>query len=183
MNRKELLGIFAILEANYEPQFAKRTDLNKAAMVNLWAEHFLDKDYNLVKAAVNSYISTDTTGFVPNVGQINEHIRNLTQREQMTEQEAVSLIMKATRNGLYGAKEEYDKFPPVLKRLVGSPEQLRVWARMTEDELNTVVASNLMRSYRAIAKKEEVQQTLPSSIKAMLEQVGKQMRIEEKGTN
>lgn len=183
MNRKELLGIFAILEANYEPQFAKRTDLNKAAMVNLWAEHFLDKDYNLVKAAVNSYISTDTTGFVPNVGQINEHIRNLTQRDQMTEQEAVSLILKATRNGLYGAKEEYEKLPPVLRRLVGSPEQLRVWARMTEDELNTVVASNLMRSYRAIAKKEEVQQTLPSSIKAMLEQVGTQMRIEEKGTN
>ena len=82
MNRKELLGIFAILEANYEPQFAKRTDLNKDAMVNLWAEHFGDKDFGIVKAAVNAYISKDTTGFVPNVGQINEQIRALTTQKE-----------------------------------------------------------------------------------------------------
>ena len=80
MNRKELLGIFALLEANYEPQFAKRSDLNKRAMVNLWEQHFGDKDYNIVMAAVNAYIATDITGYIPNVGQINEQIRKLTQQ-------------------------------------------------------------------------------------------------------
>lgn len=177
MNRKELLGIFAILEANYEPQFAKRSNLNKQAMVNLWEEHFRDKDYELVKAAVNAYISTDTTGFVPNVGQINEHIRNLTQQDRMTEQEAVALIMKAARNGVYGAEEEFKKLPPILQRLAGSPEQIRVWARMEEDEINTVVASNLMRSYRAISQKEEMRQTLPSDVKALLEQATEKMSV------
>lgn len=180
MNRKELLGIFAILEANYEPQFAKRSNLNKQAMVNLWEEHFLDKDFGLVKAAVNAYISTDTTGFLPNVGQINEQIRALTTGGQMTEQEAVAMLIKATRNGLYGAEREYEKLPPILQRLAGSPEQIRAWARMDEDELNTVVASNLMRSYRAIAKKEELQQTLPSSIKTMLEGVSERMQLKER---
>lgn len=178
LNRKELLGIFALLEANYEPQFAKKTDLNKKAMVNLWEEHFIDKDYNIVKAAVNAYIATDTSGYLPNVGQINEHIRKLTQQDEMTEQEAVSLIMKATRNGLYGAKEEFEKLPPVLKRLAGSPEQIKVWAMMDEDEMQTVVASNLMRSYKAIAEKERQRQVLPSNIKAMLEQVKEQLKIE-----
>ena len=178
MNRQELLGIFAILEANYEPQFAKRTALNKKAMVNLWEEHFIDKDYNLVKAAVNAYISTDITGFVPNVGQINEQIRKLTAKEEMTEQEAVALILKAARNGYYGADTEFEKLPPVLQRLVGHPSQLRIWAVMDESELQTVVASNLMRSYKAIAQKEELQQTLPSSIKAMLEQASERMMIE-----
>ena len=180
MNRKELLGIFAILEANYEPQFAKRSNLNKQAMVNLWEEHFLDKDFGLVKAAVNAYISTDTTGFLPNVGQINEQIRALTTGGQITEQEAVAMLIKATRNGLYGAEREYEKLPPILQRLAGSPEQIRAWARMDEDELNTVVASNLMRSYRAIAKKEELQQTLPSSIKTMLEGVSERMQLKER---
>lgn len=180
MNRKELLGIFAILEANYEPQFAKRSNLNKQAMVNLWEEHFLDKDFGLVKAAVNAYISTDTTGFLPNVGQINEQIRALTTGGQMTEQEAVAMLIKATRNGLYGAEREYEKLPPILQRLAGSPEQIRAWARMDEDELNTVVASNLMRSYRAIAKKEELQQTLPSSIKTMLDGVSERMQLKER---
>lgn len=180
MDRKELLGIFAILEANYEPQFAKRSAMNKQAMVNLWEEHFMDKDFGLVKAAVNAYISTDTTGFVPNVGQINEQIRALTSGGMMTEQEAVAMLMKATRNGLYGAEKEYEKLPPVLQRLAGSPEQIRAWARMDEDELNTVVASNLMRSYRAIAKKEEQQQTLPSSVKSLLEGVSERMMIQER---
>ena len=178
MSRQELLQIFALLEANYEPQFAKKTDLNKRAMVNLWEEHFIDKDYNLVKAAVNAYISTDTTGFVPNVGQINEQIRKLTNPDQMTEQEAVALIIKAARNGTYGAEEEFEKLPPVLKRLAGSPEQIRLWARMDEDELNTVVASNLMRSYKVLAKNEEAQQTLPSSVRAMLEQASERLMIE-----
>lgn len=178
MSRQELLQIFALLEANYEPQFAKKTDLNKRAMVNLWEEHFIDKDYNLVKAAVNAYISTDTTGYVPNVGQINEQIRKLTNPDQMTEQEAVALIIKAAKNGTYGAEEEFEKLPPVLKRLAGSPEQIRLWARMDEDELNTVVASNLMRSYKVIAKNEEAQQTLPSSVRAMLEQASERLMIE-----
>ena len=178
MSRQELLQIFALLEANYEPQFAKKTDLNKRAMVNLWEEHFIDKDYNLVKAAVNAYISTDTTGYVPNVGQINEQIRKLTNPDQMTEQEAVALIIKAARNGTYGAEEEFEKLPPVLKRLAGSPEQIRLWARMDEDELNTVVASNLMRSYKVLAKNEEAQQTLPSSVRAMLEQASERLMIE-----
>ena len=178
MSRQELLQIFALLEANYEPQFAKKTDLNKRAMVNLWEDHFIDKDYNLVKAAVNAYISTDTTGYVPNAGQINEQIRKLTNPDQMTEQEAVALIIKATRNGLYGAEEEFEKLPPVLQRLAGSPEQIRVWAKMEEDEIQTVVASNLMRSYKVIAKNEEAQQTLPSSVKAMLEQASERMMIE-----
>ena len=148
--------------------------------MNLWEEHFLDKDFGLVKAAVNAYISTDTTGFLPNVGQINEQIRALTTGGQMTEQEAVAMLIKATRNGLYGAEREYEKLPPILQRLAGSPEQIRAWARMDEDELNTVVASNLMRSYRAIAKKEELQQTLPSSIKTMLEGVSERMQLKER---
>lgn len=179
MDRKELLGIFAMLEANYEPQFAKRSVVNKQAMVKLWEDQFLDKDFGLVKAAVDAYIAADTTGFVPNVGQINEQIRVLTTGGRMTEQEAVTILMKAIRNGLYGAEDEFKKLPPILQRLAGSPEQIRAWARMDEDEINTVVASNLMRSYRAISQKEELYQMLPSGVKVLVEQISKRMMIEE----
>ena len=177
MNRKELLGIFAILEANYEPQFAKRSNLNKQAMVNLWAEHFADKDYSIVKAAVDAYIATDTTGFVPNVGQINEQIRNLTEKDGMTEQEAVGLIIKACGNSIYNSQEEFDKLPPILQRLAVSPAQLREWAMMDSDVLHSVVASNLMRSYKAISEKERQRHALPSSVKALLEQASEKMSV------
>lgn len=178
MNLTDTLKIFSVIKANYGNFFKNMSKVDAEAMVNLWHEMFADVPYEVVGVAVKTYIATDTTGYPPNVGQINEQIRTLTQQEQMTEQEASSLMMKAIRNGLYGAKEEFEKLPPILKRLAGSPEQLRVWASMGEDEVQTVVASNLMRSYRAIAKKQEVQQTLPSSIKALLEQASDKFRIE-----
>lgn len=178
MNRKELLQIFALLEANYEPQFAKKTDLNKKAMVNLWEEHFIDKDYNLVKAAVNAYISTDITGYVPNVGQINEQIRKLTQTEAMTEQEAFNLIFKAISNSLYNAEKEFEKLPPILQTLVGSPNMLREWGMMDSDTVKSVVSSNLMRSYRVAEERQRVKEALPSNIRAMLEDAANKMSID-----
>ena len=168
MDRKELLGIFAMLEANYEPQFAKKTEINKKAMVNLWAEQFADKDFALVKAAVNSYIATDTSSFVPSVGQINEQIRLLTRQDAMSEQEAFSLIYKAVCNSGYHAKEEFEKLPAPLQRLVGSPNQLKEWSQMDADVFNSVIASNLMRSYKVVVKDEEYKQALPESVKTLL---------------
>lgn len=178
MSKTELLKIFALLEANYESQFAKKTDLNKKAMVNLWAEHFIDKDYNIVYVAVNSYIASDTTGYIPNVGQINEQIRKLTQQDEMTEVEAINLIDKALQNSSYHADEEFKKLPPILQRLVGSPNKLREWASMPDAEINTVVYSNLMRSYKVLAKRETERQALPSSLINMLEETANKMCIE-----
>lgn len=178
MTVDETLKVFAVLKANYTNFYKSMSRTDATAVVNLWAEMFADVDYSLIGAAVKAYIATDTKGFPPNVGQINEQIRKLTSKEQMTEQEAVSLILKATRNGLYGAKEEFDKLPPILQRLVGSPEQIRSWSLMSEDDIQTVVASNLMRSYRVVAKQEEYREALPMSLKAMIETTADKLRLE-----
>lgn len=178
MTYDETLKIFAVLKANYSNFFKNLSRIDAEAQVSLWTEMFADTPYEIVGMAVKTYIATDVEGYPPNVGRIKREIMKLTHQEQMTEQEAVSLIMKAARNGLYGAEKEYEKLPPVLQKLVGSPEQLRTWAKMSADELQTVVASNLMRSYKAIAKREEEQQALPSSIRKMLGEVGEQLKLE-----
>lgn len=178
MTYDETLKIFAVLKANYSNFFKNMTRIDAEAQVGLWTEMFEDTPYELVGLAVKSFIATDVDGYPPNVGRIKQEIAKLTQKEQMTEQEAVSLIIKATRNGLYGAEKEYEKLPPILQKLVGNPEQIRSWARMPMDELQTVVASNLMRSYKVIAKREEEHRALPSSMRNLLEQVGEKMSIE-----
>ena len=178
MTYDETLKIFAVLKANYGNFFKNMSRIDAEAQVSLWAEMFEDTPYEVVGMAVKAFIATDVEGYPPNVGRIKQEIRKLSEKEQMTEQEAISLIMKATKNGLYGADKEYEKLPPVLQRLVGSPSQLKVWARMPVDELQTVVASNLMRSYKAIAQREEYEKALPSSIKNLLGQVGEQLKLE-----
>ena len=178
MTYDETLKIFAVLKANYSNFFKNMSRIDAEAQVSLWAEMFEDTPYEMVGIAVKSYIATDVEGYPPNVGRIKKELMKLTEKEQMTEQEAVSLVLKATRNGLYGAREEFEKLPPVLQKLVGSPEQIRAWSRMPADELQTVVASNLMRSYKVIAKREEENKALPSSIRKLLGQVGEQLKLE-----
>ena len=178
MTYDETLKIFAVLKANYGNFYKNMSRIDAEAQVSLWTEMFEDTPYEVVGMAVKAFIATDVDGYPPNVGRIKQEIRKLSEKEQMTEQEAIAVIMKATRNGLYGAEKEYEKLPAVLKRLVGSPEQLRAWARMPVDELQTVVASNLMRSYKAIAQREEYEKALPSSIKNLLGQVGEQLKLE-----
>lgn len=175
----ETLKIFAVLKANYSNFFKTITRIDAEAQVNLWTEMFADDDYTVVGAAVKSYIATNAEGYPPNVGQIKAHIRKLTQPEAMTEQEAAMRIMKAIQNGYYGAEEEFNKLPPILQRLVGHPSQLRVWSQMKEDEVQTVVASNLMRSYKVVEERQRQTEALPSNIRNMIEQVTDKLRLAE----
>lgn len=168
MNYEETLKIFAVMKANYTNFYKGMSRVDAEAQVNLWCEMFADTPYEIVGAAIKSYIATDTAGYPPNVGKIKELIRKLTQTEEMTEQEAVQLIMRACSNSLYNAQSEYDKLPPTLKRLVGSPQQLKEWAKMDSDVVNSVVSSNLMRSYKIIAERERQHQALPSNIKNLI---------------
>ena len=154
---------------------AKVMDIIKGAYPNwnatretaiVWAQMFVDDPVERVLAGVKSYIATDTKGFAPVVGQIKQ-MMNQIESDDMSEQEAWSLIRSAIGNGLYGCYTEYAKLPPILQKVVGSPEQLTEWAMLT-DGLDTVVASNVMRSYRAVLERDRLERVLPSDVKALL---------------
>lgn len=168
-----------ILKANYPFMDKGLTDAEKDARCNLWCDMFANDDYRIVGAAVKAYIATDEKGFPPNVGIIKSHIRKLTEPEEMTEQEAINLIMKAVSNGIYNSGEEYRKLPPVLQRLVGSPARLREWAAMDSDTVNSVVSSNLMRSYKAIQSREKEISALPGDVKCLLGSITDKFRLTE----
>ena len=178
MDRAETLKIFSVIKAEYRNHFKDISAVDANAMVDLWTEMFADVDYSIVGAAVKSYILTNTSGHPPKVGQINELIRKLTQPEAMTEQEASNLIFKALSNSIYNAEAEYNKLPPILQTLVGSPNMLREWAMMDSDTVKSVISSNLMRSYRVAEERQRIKEALPSNIRAMLEEVSNRMSID-----
>ena len=166
------------MKANYHNFYKGMTRIDAEAQVNLWHEMFQDTPYEVVGMALKAFIATDTEGYPPNVGKIKEQIRKLTQKDEMTEQEAVNLILKACSNSLYNAQSEFDKLPPVLQRLAGSPNQLREWALMESEVLNSVVSSNLMRSFKVVKERERQQQALPSSMRALLAETAGRMMLE-----
>ena len=165
MTREETLTIMGVLKAAYPNYYREMTRHDAEAVVELWSTMFSDEPAQLVAMAVKAHIASDTKGFPPHIGAIKEAIVKLQTPNAMTELEAWALVSKATRNAAYCANEEYEKLPEIVRRLVGSPLQLRAWALMDEDTVSSVVASNFQRSYKAIMAKEKEQLALPADVR------------------
>lgn len=177
MNKNETLMIMAILKEAYPVYYKDKTKEEAIASINLWHEMFVDDDFAMVKAAIKRHIATDTKGFPPVIGQIRDSLRKLQAPEELSEQEAINLIIKATSRSAYNSVEEFEKLTPTLKRLVGSPAQLKEWGLMPSDQFQSVIASNLMRSYKVVAAREREYFVLPAAIKTLAE--GKFISLEE----
>lgn len=154
---------------------AKVMDVIKGAYPNwnatretaiVWAQLFMDDPVNEVVAAVKSFIASDVKGFPPVIGQIKQLMSEL-KTDDLGEQEAWALVRKAIGNGIYGSSTEFAKLPPILQKVVGDPDQLTEWAMLT-DGLDTVVASNVMRSYRKELDRQKLERVLPSDVRNVL---------------
>lgn len=177
MTREETIKVLAVLKAAY-PAFyrgMKADELN--GIVNLWASQFEGDDYKTVGAAVQAHIATDTKGYPPHIGAIKEAIRKITQPDEMSEMEAWGYVASALRNSGYNSVAEFDKLPPVVRRIVGSPSQLREWAMMDSDTVQSVVQSNFMRSYRARAQHEREYLALPENVRELMAQLAGSMAM------
>lgn len=181
MNRPETLRIMAVLQAAYPQFYAKKSPVELDGIVNLWAEMFEDEPYQLVAMATKALIKTRTSTFPPGIGEISEKIQQISTPEEMTEMEAWAMVSNALRNSAYNSQKEFDKLPEVVRRVVGSPGQLREWSQMDVDEVGTVVASNFQRSYRARAKSEREYTALPSSVKGFMQAIADKMDIKQIG--
>lgn len=178
MDRTEVIKIMAVLRGAY-PQFYRNISKQEAEdTVNLWLCLFGGEPYPLVAAAVKSFISSDEEGFPPVPGKIMGKLRLLTHSDEMTEAEAWGIVAKALRNSTYGSKEEFESLPPVIKRLVGSPAQLREWGLMNHDTVHGVIASNFQRSYRSILQREREIAKLPPDVKKLVGKISDGKRLD-----
>lgn len=168
MTRKETLQMLAILKAAYPAFYRGMVKEELEDIVNLWQSMF-DEPSEVVAAAVKTLIATDVKGYPPHIGAVKEQIRLLMTPDMMTEQEAWTLVADTVvRYGGYGAQEGFDRLPPLLRTLVGSPSQLTKWGQMDESSFNSVVASNFQRSYRAAVEKQIRYEKAPAEAKRLM---------------
>lgn len=172
MTREDTIKILSVLRGAYPGFYRDITKQEAESTIALWTSMFDEEPYELVGAAVKAFISGDSKGFPPAIGQIKERIRQITQPEEMTEQEAWSFVSKALRNSTYGSVEEFAKLPPEVKAVVHDPGQLKQWAMAEADEVETVIASNFMRSFRAKQKATKEYLALPTEVKRLMISAG-----------
>lgn len=179
MNQTETLKIMAVLRGAYPAFYRDMSRKEAESVVALWAEMFADVDAAIVAAAVKALIATDDKGFPPHIGAVMAKVRQITQPAVMTAQEAWNLVAKAIRNSAYESREEYDRLPQEIQRLVGSPNQLRDWALMDSDTVHSVVASNFQRSFTVRQKADDDFNALPRDVQAMIGTVAERMVLHD----
>lgn len=170
MTKEEAAKIVGIILFNYPDTLRDVSDEAYITYVENWHFFFKDDSYEEVMQAVQKIISSSQERFAPNIGMIREQMRkNREPKGGLSEQEAWELVKRALRNGLYGYKEEFAKLPPTVQRCVGSENMIREWAEMESETLDSVVASNFMRSFRAIRQSAEEDARTPAAIREQLE--------------
>lgn len=166
MTLEETAKIIASIGKMY-PSWVQGRDID--GTIRLWQKVFADDDAQAVGQALGIHFSTDTKGFAPVPGQLKEILAQMRQEDgELTEHEAWRLVSKACSRAIYNAREEFEKLPPVCQQVVHDPETLNAWAMMDSDQVETVIASNFMRSYRVRAEQAREWNKLPSSMRGLL---------------
>jgi hypothetical protein len=169
MTREETIKLLMVIQSAY-PNF-KPPD--KTVAVDTWYTMLRDMDYNVVQMGLRAYITSDTSGFAPSIGQLINTIYTIQSPQELNEMEAWALVSKALRNGYYGAVEEFDNLPPLVQKAVGTPDNLRNWSQANTESVENVIQSNFMRSYRTVVKREEEIKKMPVDVQALIENVNK----------
>lgn len=165
MTREETVKIIRIMSdcyPNYKPS-------NLSETVDVWQMMLDEYSYNQVSIALKAYVTSDTSGFAPSVGEIVVKIQLVSQPQELDGMAAWGLVSKALRNGTYGAVEEFNKLPPLVKQAVGMPDNLKNWATSDYQTIETVIQSNFLRTYETIVKRANEINRMPDNIKSLIE--------------
>ena len=168
MTQQETAMLMTVITGIW-PSFQTNRDTD--ATVKVWQMLFPQETYKDMEAAVLAYASTDVKGFPPAPGALKEllaQMRDASGDGELTDTEAWALVRRAMTRGLYNAEEEYNKLPPVIQQVVGDKAVLHDWAMLDADKVDTVIASNFQRSYRARAENARTMAKLPEGIRKML---------------
>lgn len=141
-------GLNALFSTNEKPVIGDQYKFD------LWYNLLGDLEYKTACAALKNYALLNR--FAPTVADIRKEYATLTEKApEMTEQEAWAMVRLAIRNGTYGAEEEYARLPEAIKKSVGTAASLRSWAQIPTDDVESVVQSQFLRSYRTVAEREK----------------------------
>lgn len=147
MTIDEVGKLLTILQAEYPTSFSRMDDRQMQLKTALWESEFREDEFTKVYAAVRLLMKSGRE-FAPNIGQIREKLRQMEMPDELDEGAAWALVCHACKNGIHNSIKEFEKLPPEVQAAVGSPEQIRAWSLVDEDELQTVIGSNFKRSYR-----------------------------------
>jgi hypothetical protein len=168
MNKRETATILATLKVAYPVFYSKFTENDIANTVNLWENMFSQCDYKMVSIAVQELIK-EHSGYPPDIATLQKKIDSMIEMAigEPTDEELWNLLKNAASNGYYGAEQEFQKLPKVLKTYLGSPSTLREYAQMEESTFNTVTKGQFLKQIKSIKDRVKADTNTPENVKEL----------------
>ena len=138
---------------------------------DLWYSLLSDYDDRVISAAVQKYMMT--SHFPPVPADIRECAAEILRpaQEEMTQEDAWEITLKAIRNSNYNSVEEFKKLPQIIQRAVSSPTHLREMASMNSEELHTVEKSHFMRVFRTVIERKRNDEKISPRLREMMSEI------------
>lgn len=175
MTREECKKIIAVIAATF-PNFDSD---DPATTIDAWHLFLADYSYQDISAALKIYVSTANSAFPPSASQLIGQLNKVRTLKNAQEVDVWREVRPAIRNGLYHFQEEYDKLSDTAKRMVGDPQQLREWAMLPSEDIDTVVQSNFKNRFKAMQTRQAEINAMPMEIRQMIESNVKQIGVSD----
>jgi len=173
MIREETQAILKVLRAGYQNFYKGLSKSDADEIIDLWSTMFADDSPKVVVEAVKSLMCT--LKFPPTIADVKTKIHDITQPERLTELEAWQTVRRSI--SYYNATDNFANLPPLLQKCVGSPNQLREWAIMEAETVDSVIQSNFMRSFKAKQAQEIERSMLPESTRQLISGLSEKLSI------
>ena len=170
MTKQEVSQILTLIHSEFPNSFSKLDKRQMQAKYELWCLEFADDPFQSVFTAFRMYLESGEE-FAPNIGQLRKKMRMQVEQDEMSENEAWALVSKACRNGSYGYMKEYAKLPPLVQKAVGTADQIRQWAGMDEETVESVIAAGFKRSYRVAKERQKEIDSYSPALKEVLSRI------------
>lgn len=157
---RKIIAVMLVSYPNFKP-------IDTELMATTWADMLNEYSYEQVSVALKCYITTDTSGFAPSIGQLVDRVSTFDRPQELNELEAWSLVYKAIRNSGYNSEYEFSILPDVVRKTVGTPNQLRTWA-MDENFNEQVVSSHFIKCYRSEVARGRDFRKMPANIQSLI---------------
>lgn len=167
MTREEVAKLIYVIKATYPRAFASYTDADTRNMLAAWHMVLGHYDYALASNGLRIYLANDTKGFPPSPGQVIDGIQKVQKpaEQDMTELEAWAMVRRAISRAGYYSEEEFNKLPPLVRKAVGAPGNLKEWAMMDADTVESVGQSHFIRNFRTVAARVREEAKLPENLR------------------
>lgn len=152
---------FKVLVKGMKAVYTHQSFIPDQDAFNVWYSLLNDLSYEDLNAAIQKHMMTNP--HPPTIADIRGAAAQLSScSSEMSELKAWDMVRKAMRNSNYHAEEEFEKLPDTVQAAVGNPANLREWASMPTETVESVEQSHFLRAYRvAVDRKREVAKLAP----------------------